>query len=131
MADLRTNPDSEYKDDLPGLNYVFTIALFPYREDYPFPGRFCDYFVDRLVINPNGDIIPCCLLPQQLQQRLGNIKNNSLLKIYSSKNIKEGSVFDWLNKGHEEMRRQLGYNETSHNLCSICIDMLNCLSHNK
>jgi MoaA/NifB/PqqE/SkfB family radical SAM enzyme len=118
-------PDAEYHDDLPGLNYIFTIALFPYRDDYPFAGRFCDYFVDRLAINSDGDVIPCCLLPQRLQQRLGNIKKDSLLKIYAGKNIEEGSVFDWLNKGHQKMRRQLGYDGSSHNLCNICGDMLN------
>ena len=112
---------------LSGLNYVFTVTLFPEPNNPPFNERYCDYFYDRLVVDHNGDVIPCCLLPENLKHCLGNIREG-LSEVYSPRRIEEGSIFYWLGRGHEEMRRKLGYEKTSHNLCSICIDMLYRLS---
>jgi len=111
------------QDRLSGLNHAFTITLFPDPETPPFDGRFCDYFHDRLVVDPNGNIIPCCLLPKDLQHILGNVREG-LGEVYSDERIREGSIFWWLARGHDEMRKKLGFEKVSHNLCSICIDML-------
>lgn len=105
-------------------NYVFTITLFPDPENPPFIGRYCNYFVTQLVIDPKGDIIPCCVLPDDLKSRLGNIKGERLPEIHSAHRIRRDPIFYWLERGHEKMRKELGYKKTSHDLCSVCIDML-------
>lgn len=112
---------------LSDLEHVFTITLFPDPDTPPFDGRFCDYFHDRLVVDPQGNIIPCCLLPRDLQHRLGNIREG-LSEVCSDERIQEDRVFSWLAKGHQDMRKKLGYKRVSHNLCAICIDMLYRLS---
>lgn len=111
------------QDNLSDLNYAFTITLFPDPENPPFVGRYCDYFYDRLVVGPWGNIIPCCLLPKDIQHHLGNIREG-LSEVCSDQRIQEDWVFLWLARGHQEMRRELSYEKVSHNLCSICIDML-------
>lgn len=115
------------KEHLVGLDYAFTITLFPDPDTPAFIGRYCDYFDDRLVVNPNGDIIPCCLLPASLQHRLGNVRED-LPEVCSDHRIRQDIVFQWLARGHQAMRKELGYERVSHNLCSICIDMLYRLS---
>lgn len=111
------------QDKLSGLNCVFTITLFPDPTDPPFDGRHCDYFYDRLVVDHNGDVIPCCLLPENLKHRLGNIREG-LSEVYSAGRIVDDTIFSWLGRGHRAMRRKLRYGRMSHNLCSTCIDML-------
>lgn len=114
-------------------NYFFTITLFPDPENLPFIGRYCNYFVTQLVIDPEGDVIPCCVLPKDLKSKLGNTKRESLLEILSGDRIRRDPIFYWLEKGHEKMQKELGYKKISHDLCSTCIDMLYQLneSHSK
>jgi len=117
------------QDCLSDMNYAFTITLFPDPHRPPFDERYCDYFDDRLVVDPRGNIIPCCLLPRDLQHHLGNVREG-LSEVCSDQRIQEDWVFSWLAKGHEEMRRELSYGRVSHNLCATCIDMFYRL-HNK
>lgn len=111
------------EDFLSEMNYAFTTTLFPDPHRPPFDERHCDYFHDRLVVDPRGNIIPCCLLPSDLQHHLGNVREG-LSEACSDQRIQENWVFSWLAKGHEEMRRELNYGRVSHNLCETCIDML-------
>lgn len=113
-------------DRLSGLNHAFTITLFPDPDKPAFGNRYCDYFYDRLTVDHNGNVIPCCLLPENLKRRLGNVRDG-LADVYCADRIRQDPLFYWLGKGHEEMRRKLGYKRTSHNLCSVCIDMLSLL----
>jgi MoaA/NifB/PqqE/SkfB family radical SAM enzyme len=112
---------------LSDLEHAFTITLFPDPRNPPFAGRFCDYFDERLVVDPDGSIVPCCLLPAELQHRLGNI-SEGIAEVCSDFRIGEDAVFYWLAQGHQAMRRELGYEDVSHNLCATCIDMLSLLS---
>lgn len=105
-------------------NYFFTNTLFPDSGMFPLDGRYCDYFTDRLVIDPKGNIIPCCILPENLRSRLGNIREEGLSEIYSAQRIWKEPIFYWLYQGHKAMRRRLGYDKVSHNLCSLCINIL-------
>ena len=104
--------------------YFFTIALFPEPQTYPFDGRFCNYLVERLVVNPRGDVIPCCILPQDLQSILGNLVKAPFSNVYTDQRLSRDPVFNWLKNGHEAMRAKLGYNRISHSLCTLCFDML-------
>ena len=105
-----------------GLNYLFLNSLFEDPELHL--GRYCNYFVDRLAIDHLGNIIPCCLLPAKLRTSLGNVQYNSLRRICSATNIANAPVFYWVSKGHASMRKALEYQKQSHNLCCLCIDML-------
>ncbi len=115
------------ENSLSSLRHAFTITLYPNPETPPFAGRHCDYFYDRLVVDPQGNVIPCCLLPDDLQHRLGNIREG-LSKVCSDQRVREDPVFYWLDQGHDKMRQALGYEKVSHNLCAVCIDMLYRLS---
>lgn len=115
------------ENSLSGLSHAFTITLYPNPETPPFAGRHCDYFCDRLVVDPQGNVIPCCLLPDDLQHRLGNVREG-LSKVCSDQRVREDPVFYWLDQGHDRMREELGYENMSHNLCTVCIDMLYRLS---
>lgn len=122
------------RDKLSNLNHVFTITLFPDPTDPPFDDRHCDYFYDRLVVDHNGDVVPCCLLPENLKHRLGNIREG-LSEVYCTRRIAKDTIFSWLGRGHRAMRTKLQYDRISHNLCLTCIDMLSRLdafreSHN-
>jgi len=111
------------QEKLSGLDHAFTITLFPDPSNLPFDGRHCDYFYDRLVVDHKGDVIPCCLLPENLKHVLGNIREG-LPEVYSACRIEKDGIFSWLGRGHGAMREKLGYDRVSHNLCSTCIDML-------
>jgi len=113
---------TEIEQAFQGLNYLFLNSLFP--DPDPHLGRYCTYFVDRLAIDPLGNIVPCCLLPKELRTSLGNVHTESVQQVCSAANIADASVFHWLSKGHGAMRKALGYPEMSHNLCLLCMDML-------
>jgi len=105
-----------------GLNYLFLNSLLP---DPDFRnGRYCNYFVERLAVDPSGEILPCCLLPAELRTSLGNVHRNSIQQICCAENIVNAPVFYWLSRGHGSMRKALKYRKRSHNLCRLCIDML-------
>jgi MoaA/NifB/PqqE/SkfB family radical SAM enzyme len=112
---------------LDDLEYAFTITLFPDPHMLPFEGRHCDYFHERLVVAPDGNVIPCCLLPARLQHSLGNAREG-LAEVCTERRIQRDPVFHWLARGHEAMRRTLAYEGVSHNLCAVCIDMLSRLN---
>jgi len=104
------------------IPYLFLNSLFP--EPQLTLERYCHYFVEKLVVDHRGDIIPCCLMPGELRQVLGNITSDALSHICSQTNAAQKPVFAWLSKGHEAMREALAYRRRSHNLCVLCIEML-------
>jgi len=112
-------------------NIVFTIALYPQSDTYPFNDRYCDYLKDRLVVDSSGHVIPCCILPKDIRSVNGNAIREDFEEIYSSQKMKEDPIFYWLQKGHRAMREVLGFEKLSNNLCSICIEMLTILKDKK
>jgi len=104
--------------------YFFTIALHPQPEMYPFDRRFCNYLVERIVVDPKGDVIPCCVLPEDLKRPLGNVKEESLIDICSPQRLRQDLTAYWLLKGHKAMRKELTYRGVSHCLCCVCVEML-------
>jgi MoaA/NifB/PqqE/SkfB family radical SAM enzyme len=107
-----------------GLRCAFTITLFSHPEQYPYGNRYCDYLVERIVVEPNGDLVPCCLLPRSMRSVLGNVTQNDLRDILSIEQIDEHSISRWLYRGHKAMNERLGNFLNSPNLCANCIDML-------
>ena len=105
-----------------GMNYLFLNSLFPNPELSL--KRYCHYFVEKLVIDHQGNVIPCCLLPAELKMVLGNIETDSLQNICSEENVREKPIFYWLSKGHALMKDALNYQKQGHNLCALCVDML-------
>jgi len=103
-------------------NYLFLNSLFPYP--HLSLERYCHYFVERLAIDPAGNVIPCCLLPVDLKGPLGNVRTDRLQDICTLPNVEKKPVFYWISKGHSAMREALNYQRRSHNLCSLCIEML-------
>ncbi|GAB4329878.1 MAG: hypothetical protein Kow0099_00030 [Candidatus Abyssubacteria bacterium] len=110
-------------ENLSDLNHAFTITLYPDPKHPPFGDRHCDYFHDRLVIDHDGNVLPCCLLPRELKHTLGNV-TEGLATACSARRIERDAVFSWLSQGHAALRKKLKYQKISHNLCSTCIDML-------
>jgi MoaA/NifB/PqqE/SkfB family radical SAM enzyme len=104
--------------------YFFTIALYPEPRAYPLDRRFCNYLVERIVVDPKGDVIPCCVLPEDLKNPLGNVKEESLTDICSPQRLRQDLTAYWLLKGHKAMREELAYRRVSHCLCCVCIKML-------
>jgi hypothetical protein len=111
-------------EGLLGHKYFFTVALYPEPRSYPFEGRFCNCLVERIVVDAEGNVVPCCLLPRCIRTPLGNIKNSPLSSILSSQTIKSSPIATGLLWGHKALREKLCYWETSHCLCSVCIEML-------
>ncbi len=105
----------------------FTISLYGDPHIYPFGDRYCDYLKDRLVVDPSGHVIPCCLLPSSLRSRAGSIVHEDLDTILSSHRLEGKPIFCWLAKGHRAMHERLDFEEESNNLCSSCIKMLTTL----
>jgi len=108
-------------------NVFFTISLYRFSGSYPFGDRHCDYLKDRLVVDPSGHVIPCCLLPSSLRSRAGSIVHEDLDTILSSRRLEGKPIFYWLAKGHRAMNERLEFEEESNNLCSSCIKMLTTL----
>jgi MoaA/NifB/PqqE/SkfB family radical SAM enzyme len=108
-------------------NVSFTISLYGFSGIYPFGDRYCDYLKDRLVVDPSGHVIPCCILPSSLSSRAGSIVHEDLGCILSSQRLKGKPIFYWLAKGHRAMHERLEFEEESNNLCSTCIKMLTTL----
>jgi len=115
-------PDSRRHD------VSFTISLYGDPHIYPFGDRYCDYLKDRLVVDPSGHVIPCCILPKSLRSRAGSIVHEDLDYILSSQRLEGKPIFYWLAKGHRAMHERLDFEEESNNLCSSCIEMLTTLS---
>jgi len=110
-------------------NVSFTTSLYAHPHIYPFRDRYCDYLKDRLVVDPSGYVIPCCILPGILRSRAGSIVQEDLDCILSSQRLENKPIFCWLAKGHKAMRERLAFEEESNNLCSSCIKMLTNLTH--
>jgi len=109
-------------------NVSFTISLYGVSGRYPFGDRYCDYLKDRLVVDPSGHVIPCCILPSSLRSRAGSIASEDLDCILASERLEDKPIFYWLGKGHKAMRERLEFEVESNNLCSTCIKMLTTLS---
>lgn len=58
--------------------------------------RYCGYPSQRLVVNTNGDVFPCCA-DMFGEMNLGNIKFNSLMSIWNSEKLQR--IRDLLKKG--------------------------------
>ncbi len=112
-------------------NISYTITLWRDPESYPFLDRYCDYLKERLVVDPSGHLIPCCILPSGLRSQAGSIVNEGLECILSSQRLVDDPVFYWLGRGHRAMRERLGFEEVSNNLCSTCTKMLTALRNGK
>ena len=110
-------------------NISFTITLYPSTDRYPFGGRYCDYLTDRLVVDPSGHVLPCCVLPQDLRASLGSLLEDDLPELLSTHRINGDPIFDWLARGHEAMEEWLDFRRETPNLCSACIEMLRRLVH--
>lgn len=115
-------PDSKRRHDV-----SFTISLYRFSGIYPFGDRYCDYLKDRLVVDPSGYVIPCCILPNSLRSRGGSIVHEDLDCILSSQRLEGNPIFYWIAKGHRAMHERLEVEENSNNLCSSCIKMLTTL----
>ncbi len=113
----------------PGRTTVaFTTSLYPDPRGYPFGDRFCDYLKERLVVDPSGHVIPCCLLPGRLRHRAGNLLEAVPAEVLHPRRLASDPVFHWLAEGHRAMREALGGGSQSHNLCTACIEMLGTLA---
>jgi MoaA/NifB/PqqE/SkfB family radical SAM enzyme len=110
--------------DFTGINHYFMISLYPYSSHEL--ERFCMRPIDEVTINPKGCIIPCCVLPITLRNRLGKIRNRDLAESYAQ--LSDDPVFYWLQQGHRSMRQVLQYPSVSMNLCASCIDMCNLIT---
>ncbi|MEJ2718864.1 MAG: radical SAM/SPASM domain-containing protein [Deltaproteobacteria bacterium] len=113
-----------------GSTVSYTITLWKDPEKYPFGDRYCDYLRDRLVVDPSGHVIPCCVLPSRLKSRAGNIVEEELDGFLAAERLEDKPVFYWLGRGHKAMRERLQREGGSSNLCSSCIKMLTTLCNN-
>ena len=111
----------EIQKDFTGINHYFMISLYPYASDKL--ERFCMRPLDEVTIDPQGSIIPCCVLPLTLRSRVGNIQNQDFAESYAQ--LSDDPIFTWLQQGHRSMRHFLQYPSFSRNLCASCIDMCN------
>ena len=112
-------------------NVSFTITLFPSPERYPFRDRYCDYLKDRLVVDPDGSVVPCCILPKNFRPKAGSLLEEALEDILCLRRMDENRVFSWLSRGHKEMREALRFQRVSHNLCATCIEMFGRLAQGR
>jgi MoaA/NifB/PqqE/SkfB family radical SAM enzyme len=107
--------------DFTGLNHYFMISLYPYSSQEL--TRFCMRPVDEVTINHEGHLIPCCVLPDDLRHREGNIHNRDLADV-----LCDDPIFHWLKQGHRYLRDYLHYSSVSQNLCTSCINMCRLLT---
>ncbi len=105
--------------DFMGINHYFMISLYPYSSEDLM--RFCMRPSEEVTIDPEGYLIPCCVLPDVLRSRVGTIRDRDLIDSYAR--AFQDPVFSWLKKGHRSLRDFLHYSPVSPNLCSSCIDM--------
>lgn len=105
-------------------NFSFTITLYPSADGYPFGDRYCDYLTDRLVVNPSGRVVPCCVLPQDLKPSAGSVLEEDFPDLLSAQRIEEEPVFRWLARGHKAMEEGLAFRRKTPDLCAACIAML-------
>lgn len=125
LTDITHMLENCFSDAFSSGQYSFTTSLYPPSQEGPFEERFCDYFARTLVVDPVGDVIPCCILPRRLKSKLGTVKEESFHEVFSFQRIMSDPVHYWLWKGHKAMREKLGIERRRTNLCSLCIDMLN------
>ena len=85
--------------------------------------------MERIVVDPEGDVLPCCLLPEDLKRPLGNIREDGLAEICSPQRLRLDPTAHWLLKGHKALREELAYEERSHCLCCTCTEMLRQVGH--
>ena len=109
----------------------FTIALYPTLNAYPFNNRYCDYLINRLVVDPSGYIIPCCIMPEEIRSTNGNIMKQDINEIHASRIMEKDPIFYWIIRGHKAMSEALKHPKISNNLCSTCIKMLTILKGRK
>ena len=105
-------------------NISFTITLYSSLEGFPFGDRYCDYLTDRLVVDPSGRVVPCCVLPQDLKPSAGSILDEDFQEFLSTGGIEAEPVFQWLALGHAAMEERLAFRRKTSNLCTACIAML-------
>lgn len=107
-----------------GSTHYFITSL------YPFPSkdleRYCPRPIEEITINHEGHIIPCCVLPVNLQCHVGDVRKRNF-----HDTVFHDSVFYWLKKGHRAMRDETNYPKVSRNLCKNCIEMLYLLKESK
>lgn len=108
-------------------NVSYTITLWKDPEKEPFGDRYCDYLKDRLVVDPSGQVIPCCVLPSRLRRRAGSVVEEELDSLLAEERLEDQPVFHWLCRGHKAMRERLQFESNCSNLCSSCIRMLTAL----
>ncbi len=109
----------------------FTIALYPTLDSYPFNNRYCDYLINRIVVDPSGQVIPCCIMPEEIRSTNGNVIKEDINDIYTSQEMEKDPIFYWLIRGHKAMSETLKHPRRSNNLCTTCIKMLTILKGRK
>jgi len=72
--------------DLRISNIFKTEMLTKTIKGYSKNDSSCDYQRERITIKPNGDIVPCGLL---INQVYGNIKKNDIKSVWNSKNLQK------------------------------------------
>lgn len=106
------------------ITHYFIISLHPSpSKDVE---RYCLRPIEEATVDHEGHIIPCCVLPNNLQYHMGKVQERNFGDMVS-----DNSIFYWLKKGHKVMRDELNYLEVSHNLCKNCIEMLYLLKESK
>ncbi len=104
-----------------GIPHSFMLSLHPSSlEDVT---RYCRRPIDEVTINHEGQVIPCCAFPADLQERVGRARERKLKTIGP-----KTPVFHWLIRGHQRMREAFHGSLSKHNLCKNCITMLRALT---
>lgn len=111
------------EEDFSSTPHYFLNSMFPGPPNEL--QRYCSRPAEEIVIDHEGYVIPCCLLPRDLRHHKGNVKERNLQEIIDTYT---DSVFYWLRRGHKCMRNYVSYDKVFHNLCKSCIDMLNLLT---
>lgn len=111
------------EEDFSNTPHFFLNSMFPGPPNEL--QRYCGRPAEEIVIDHEGYVIPCCLLPRDLRHYKGNVKERNLQEIIDTYT---DPVFHWLRRGHKFMRNYLNYDRVSRNLCKSCIDMLNLLT---
>jgi MoaA/NifB/PqqE/SkfB family radical SAM enzyme len=104
-----------------GISHYFMLSLYPASSENM--TRYCMRPFDEVTVNHEGQVIPCCVFPEDLLCRVGNAKERNFDEI-----VLDAPVFYWLKKGHQRMREALQGSPAKHNLCTSCIAMLRSLT---
>lgn len=111
---------NKIESDFSGISHYFMLSLYPFSSESL--ERYCMRPIEEVTVNHAGQLIPCCVLPEDLQYREGRVKERNFSEI-----VLDDPVFYWLKKGHQCMREALQYSPANHNLCKSCITMLRSL----